>query len=532
MKALNKKKTPIEELEVQLQRNPSSLTALCELSKLLFQQTPAPLSVTGHVDKAFQLFTANQETFTSVQGWDVAEVLLLQWKQERYILRGSMRLNTKPERRAVLTKLEQILTILTAKQDLAFQQRISLQSAYGKECQGRYPEALAMLSDLISTQAMDGVDLSYIILKAAVLLKHIGQTKQALEYLEFLLDDPPQEGFTKLHILAYLIMVYETSGEKYRVFLTKAYADLTAAAAEAHTAASSKQTKKLLDIVQGPAAQSSELWELMSIHALDRCEYVLAAELLGLAARNAPTKGSLLQRYAEVLFLLNEKDRAERVGEKALELLPESGDLRDLLIQISPDKWTDKLRYAGSNADMLTLPSISTVSPAKTSPGKPESWMDKIKSTASSAMHAIAAVPSGIARATSPIPAIRARSRQKERPASPLKTEPPAVMPVVVEQPSAAAPKAITKTYLETQKRKEAYKVPEGFVSKLKDKPDLRPRKPVLSAEGRKYLELALEGNQQVHYYSKDLDKLSNIRAQSNGRISPSTSVKVSPTTE
>jgi hypothetical protein len=50
---------------------------------------------------------------------------------------------------------------------------------------------------------------------------------QSIEYLEFLVDDPPStDGYTKMHILALLALVYEQSGPQYRIVLEKTYGDL------------------------------------------------------------------------------------------------------------------------------------------------------------------------------------------------------------------------------------------------------------------------------------------------------------------
>ena len=59
-----------------------------------------------------------------------------------------------------------------------------------------FQDSLSILSDLITTQASNGVDLTLIIFKAAILLKHLGSFTQAIEYLEFLIDDPPEVRFT------------------------------------------------------------------------------------------------------------------------------------------------------------------------------------------------------------------------------------------------------------------------------------------------------------------------------------------------
>jgi hypothetical protein len=59
----------------------------------------------------------------------------------------------------------------------------ALKMSYVREVLGEFQASLALLSELISEQAVDGVDLSYIIFKAAVILKQLGQAKQSIEYL-------------------------------------------------------------------------------------------------------------------------------------------------------------------------------------------------------------------------------------------------------------------------------------------------------------------------------------------------------------
>lgn len=363
--AASKKAPSVEDLEVQLQTSPNNLPVLCQLVKYYYQQATVPPSVQNHIQKAYDIFVKNHEVLTAEHGYLVAEVMVLQFKHSKYSTRGSMKLNTSPERLEILDDIVTVLNAVIAKNDISYAQRATLVLACVKEWKGEYTGALSLLSDLISQQAMDGVDLSYIILKAALLLKHIGQVKQALEYLEFLLDDPPvSQGFSKVHVTAYLILTYETSGEKYKVFCGKAYKDLVEACKEACKGPGvSKQAKRLLDLSQSPTVTSSpELWELMSVHALDKCEYVLATALLSLAAQKAPTKGLLFMRWGEVLFLLGEKGEAERVGERAYTILGgESADIRNLLIHINPDKWTEKLRFAKA---LTTDPDIRPLSPS------------------------------------------------------------------------------------------------------------------------------------------------------------------------
>ena len=71
-----------------------------------------------------------------------------------------------------------------------------------KESSGALQEALALYSELIVAQT-EHVSLDVVIFRAALLLKHIGSTAQAMEYFEFLTDEPPVEG-KQASTLAYL----------------------------------------------------------------------------------------------------------------------------------------------------------------------------------------------------------------------------------------------------------------------------------------------------------------------------------------
>ena len=116
-----------------------------------------------------------------------------------------------------------------------------------KECLGLHAESLALLSELITLEADHGVELAYIIFKAAgahhdhdhypllppslsdalslsltlpVILEHMGETAQAIEYLEFLQEDPPStEGIGLTHVLGYLALCFENKGSIYLVAL-------------------------------------------------------------------------------------------------------------------------------------------------------------------------------------------------------------------------------------------------------------------------------------------------------------------------
>jgi hypothetical protein len=124
-------------------------------------------------------------------------------------------------------------------------------------------EALGILSDLITLQATE-VDLSLIILRAAVVLKHMDINERAIEYLEYIVDEPPTaDGYTKIHTQALLTLIYEQSGDQFRVVLEKAYEDLfqlyiTELKAGKRPMSNQKKVDEML--FEKSFAKSSEVW--------------------------------------------------------------------------------------------------------------------------------------------------------------------------------------------------------------------------------------------------------------------------------
>lgn len=113
-------------------------------------------------------------------------------------------------------------------------------------------------------------------------MKRLGQNPQSLEYLEYLQDDPPRtEGITRTHVLALLAMTFEQSGSKYLVAVRETYEKL--------------KESYLSDLRAGPNPDitvpkaiksfetknieiSSEIWEILSLQMLEKCEVAFAVE--------------------------------------------------------------------------------------------------------------------------------------------------------------------------------------------------------------------------------------------------------------
>ena len=100
-------------------------------------------------------------------------------------------------------------------------------------------------------------------------MKFIGQNVQAIEYLEFLKDDPPvTEGFNKLHVLALLTIVYEhTEGDKYVIATRNMYKEFQSEyVVEIIEKLPLKlRSKALTALTASPVSESAEIWQQLII---------------------------------------------------------------------------------------------------------------------------------------------------------------------------------------------------------------------------------------------------------------------------
>jgi tetratricopeptide (TPR) repeat protein len=263
---------------------------------------------------------------------------------------------TTIDRMMILVDIQNHINILLRMRDPILGQKVSLLLAYVKECAGQFQDALALLSDLITAQA-EHVDLSFVILRAANILKHINGNEQAIEYLEFLQDEPPiADGFGKTHCIALLISLYEVSGDHYKVLLEKAYDDLIESKMNDLSAGKKPESNKKkieANVAKKAPSKSSEAFEMLAIQAIDRCEYVFAATMMQTALKKAPNKPKILHLLAEIYLLLGEKKKSIEAAEKAFTLIPSNPDLRNLLLQINPDKFVEKVRTIGMSENLI-----------------------------------------------------------------------------------------------------------------------------------------------------------------------------------
>lgn len=83
---------------------------------------------------------------------------------------------------------------------------------------------------------------------------------------------------------------------------------------------------------------------MLSLQAIERCDYILAAEFALVAVEKAPSKGKLQHMLSEVYMLLGEKERCVKMAELAFGLMSGNADLRNLLLLVAREKWQDRLR--------------------------------------------------------------------------------------------------------------------------------------------------------------------------------------------
>ena len=348
---VNKVHIEIDELELSLSKNPKELNGLLRLMNLYIDDGKLTRCKT-YFESLKRLTSTTRLNYT--QGMSIIDIYLRYWKAEKYapVLSSSImgmneggggssiRLNISSERSNYLHDISSIMESILKTAEGSRSHLLLSRRAYVLECMGEFQTSLAALSELISIQANDGVDLSYVIFKAAIMLHHIGQLKQSVEYLEFILDDPPtHDGYSRSHVFAYLTLVYEQSGDIYKSLVSKSYDNLLDA-----LSIDMPNNKAIVTNNKKQFSQQSDIWESLAVQAVDRCEYVLAMGFLTQAINKASNKAKLLHLLAEVYVSTKQNTLALLHAENAYSLNNQSVELRNLLLQLSPDKWGDSLR--------------------------------------------------------------------------------------------------------------------------------------------------------------------------------------------
>ena len=138
----------------------------------------------------------------------IVDAAVKTWQAEKYVKKDSVRINFSTERAELLSKIKEVLVMLARMRDPAYSDMVSLKLAYIKECTGGLQDAISILSDLITAQANNGVDLSFIILRAAVLIKVLFLVLTAYTTCFLLYVSPCSHKLTRL---LYMITLYRDS---------------------------------------------------------------------------------------------------------------------------------------------------------------------------------------------------------------------------------------------------------------------------------------------------------------------------------
>lgn len=217
----------IARLEPRLLKEPDDLSVISSLSTLYTKCDKKTKALTL-LETCFAIAHDKGSSVTADEAFAVGEAGLLYWKHVKYQRKDKeeMRINFSQERAQILKALDELLTSAVALKSPTRGQQLAMMASYVKESQGLYQDALALLSDIITAPEHD-VDLMFVIFKAAALLSHIGSTAQSIEYIEFLVDEPPEKhGYSKVHIIAFMITAYEKAGQHYEYIVEKTYEEL------------------------------------------------------------------------------------------------------------------------------------------------------------------------------------------------------------------------------------------------------------------------------------------------------------------
>lgn len=496
--------------ELLLKKNPKDIRTLCLLASI-HNQLGKRVKANLFYHKAMSLFKDNFEKYNDdssdndmiLRGFDIIIVGLKFWKDSRYASKTQkdLHLNITGERGQVISEIKAIVALL--QKNKTHMHLANQYMAYINECEGLFRDSLALLSDLISEQVQNTTtDLSYVIFKAGVILKHIGDPIQSIEYMEFLVDDPPShEGLTKTYVIAILADLYESSGDKYQIFLNTTYKDLFASyEADLKSAHESKEknitthaafNKKKLDELKKTIQQSSEIWEILALQALDKCEYVMAIEFMNKALEKSPGKHKLLQILAEIYYILGDKKKCLDYAEKAVIHFPNSGELRNLLLIVDPQKYSSQLRSApitksnDDNRKDTSKVKKSNAKPAKTT--KSTNGENRPKS------------PAGVSQRGKSIKRIAAT---EEKPTGWFarnifgKSSP--------SKQNEVSQKTKTRTKSKAMRAKKKVDEVKPIIYKLE--------KPILNEEEIRMLQLAQRGKIKTVYYDDTLDFFAKLR--------------------
>lgn len=164
----------IGQLEVELAGNPDAFDKYGRMIELCLKANAKPRALTC-VELGTNLLKTRQLSLERT--FEFACSLISFWKYERFAKKDTIRVNLSQERKNYLLQAQDILQSLVVFPDISISMRyqILLKLAYVKESLGQLSQSLSILSDLITAEADDGVELAYIIFKAASKIPQILQ---------------------------------------------------------------------------------------------------------------------------------------------------------------------------------------------------------------------------------------------------------------------------------------------------------------------------------------------------------------------
>ena len=245
-------------------------------------------------------------------------------------------------------------------------------------------------------------------------------------------------------------------------------------------------------------SQSSEVWEMLSLQAVDRCEYLFAFELMQQAVDKAPGKYKLLHLISEVSYQLTYKERSVHYAERAFELNPQSTDLRAMLLLINPGKWQDKLRNVAPSKSVTRKLGKGAGGPKLQRTGgdddEEQTWLQKLSASGPAALFSSSMSPEEKQREAKVADAKEKRKAEKQK--RKAKKDADRAEEEAKEAANGAKP---------GQPRKKRDAMVDG---------PARPEKPVVTIDTKRLLEIAREGGGNVHWYDMTLRKYSEARVQ------------------
>jgi hypothetical protein len=230
---------------------------------------------------------------------------------------------------------------------------------------------------------------------------------------------------------------------------------------------------------------SSEIWEMLALQAIDKCEYLFAFELLQQAVERAPTKHKLLYLMAEITYVLKYNERAIYYAEASFDIFAQDTDLRNFLLLLNPEKWQDLLRNASTTKTkaIKALEGESKLKIAENGEGEDDdtNFFSKLSKGASDAMNLIQTggiSPEQLEKQKKQL--AQKEKKRKEKHERKMKKE------------------EALKIELERTERK---KRTPGKPRDISVDGPARPLKPMITTETLRILEIAREGKGTFHFH-------------------------------